>query len=72
MRFVSRAGFRRAGRDPVKKTTRPSRAKNAAYQRKFVERQHAAGRVRVQLWITAKERRAVEALVKRLRRKSKR
>lgn len=55
----------------MKKTTRPSRAKNAAYQRKFVERQHAAGRARVQLWITAKERRAVEALVKRLRRKAR-
>ena len=55
----------------MKQKTRPSRAKNAAYQRKFVERQHAAGRVRVQLWITATERRAVEALVKRLRRKAR-
>ena len=52
----------------MKKTPARLRAENAAYQRKFVAKQHARGRVRVQLWITATERRAVEALVKRLRR----
>lgn len=56
----------------MKKTPARLRAENAAYQRKFVAKQHARGRARVQLWITRKERRAVEALLKRLRRKSKR
>lgn len=54
-----------------KKSATRLRAENAAYQRKFVDKQHARGRVRVQLWITRKEREAVEALLKRLRRTSK-
>ena len=54
----------------MKKTQ--ARLRNAEYQRQFVARQHRAGRVRVQLWITRTEREAVEALLKRLRRTRKR
>ena len=42
---------------------------NAQRQASFVARQHAAGLVRVSWWVTTIERRAVDQLLEKLRRK---